>query len=84
MVVPIANVEPGTLVVVTAGLVVQLSVAVGAVQVAVVVVLVPTVLTVILAGQGVKEGGVTSVAQALTTVTEKVQVAVLFLASAAV
>ena len=81
VVVPTANDEPGFAVVVTDALE-QRSVAVGAVQVAVAVEVV--VLTVVLAGQAVRDGGVRSLAQGFVTATRNVQVEVLPTASLAV
>ena len=86
---PIGNAPPfvkptvGLVVNVTEGGV-QLSVAVGAVQLAVAVV--PVVVKLILAEQAVKTGGIISVAQGSinVTMTLKLHVAVLFLASVAV
>ena len=83
-VVPIGKAKPGLKLLVMVGLVVQLSVAVGAVQVATAVV--PVVVKLMLAGQLAKTGGVTSLAQTLADVTTtlNVHVALLFLASFAV
>jgi hypothetical protein len=86
VVVPIGNAPPFVKPVVglvakdTEG-VLQLSVAVGAVQVATAVV--PVVVKLRLAGQAVKTGGVASVAHRLVIITVKLHVALLFLASIA-
>jgi hypothetical protein len=81
-VVPTGKAAPELWVLDRVGVVVQLSVTVGATQVATAVVV--AVVKEILAGQLLKTGGSVSVKQGLTTVTVKRHVAVLFVASLAV
>jgi hypothetical protein len=82
VVTPIGNAALGACVLVMVGVLVQLSVAVGAVQVAVAVV--PVVVKDIFAGQALNTGAVVSDKHGLVTVTVKRHVALLFLASVAV